>query len=115
MTVGGFLAVSAAVRFAACVMLTLLTCAASFFLKKLLPTLFAVASVTLLPYALVYIGFLDVMYIDFTAALAGGKLLLRSAELTAGGGAFTFAWALLLGYAALTAAAAMLVRHKTGR
>ena len=114
-TIGGFIALSVLIRTVSTAVLALLTCAASFVMKKLPAALLAVAMITLVPYALVYMGFLSLRFIDFTAVLAGEKLLYRSADFAVGGGVYVFAVMLIIGYAALTFAAVMFVRHRTGK
>ena len=115
MTVGVYLLSVVLLRFAACIIIAYLTCAASFAVKKLPPTLFLVATATLLPYTLVYMGVGVLRYVDITAMLSGGKLLTRSAEMGLFGTAFGFACILLGGWLAVAVAATIAVRHKTGK
>ncbi len=115
LSVGSFFCIMIIYRLAACLIITLLLFSASYFLKKVPPTLFAIALVTLLPYVFVYIGFYEARYIDITAALAGGKLIIRSAEMELFGSTFGFACALLFGWLAIAVAATIAVRQKTGK
>ena len=115
MTVGGFLALTAVLRTISYVPLALLCCSASFAVKKVPPTLFIVTMITLLPYVLVYMGFPKMMYVDFTAVLAGSKLLTRSAQFDVLGGSFTFTAALLVGFVLIAAAGTLYTLRKTGK
>lgn len=114
-TVGGFIAAAAVIRFAATLMLALLTGALSFVLKRMMPTLLAVAMFTLVPYALVYMGMLTFRLLDFTAALSGCRLLRLSAVSVFFTGIYTFAAVDLVGFAVLTLAALLFVRSRMGR
>lgn len=71
--------------------------------------------ITLLPYALVYMGILVLRYVDFTAILAGGKLLTRSAEFGVFNGTYTFAIILTCCYIILNSATIMFVRYEIGK
>ncbi len=113
MTVGGYLLLVIAIRSLAHIMLALLTVAASFIVRRVSLALFVTAAVTLLPYALVYMGVAALRFADLTAALAGGKLLLRSAEFSVFGGTYTFAALFLLAFLCLTLSVTFYVRHKT--
>lgn len=115
MTVGEYVALTELLRLFSYVILAMLICVASYMAKKLPPTLFIVAAFTLLPYVLVYMGQLMLRYVDFTAMLAGGKLLLRSAEFAVAGGTYTFAEIFLLAASILTALSTLCVRCRTGK
>ena len=114
-SIGGCIALILALRFCGYLIVAYLTVSASYITKRTPPTLFILAAFTLLPYVLVYMGALELRYIDFTAMLAGGKLLTRSADFALGGGVYTFASLLVAGYSVLTLAASQYVRYKTGR
>lgn len=114
-TVGAYFAIICALRAASCVMIALITSAASFALHKLPATLFAVSMFTLLPYALVYMGVKALRFVDITAMVSGGKLMTRSSAMAIGGSPFAFAAIFVCGYAAVTAAASLAVRAKTGK
>ena len=114
-TVGVYMVMMILIRFSAYMLLSLLTTAASYIVKKIPMTLFIVALFTLLPYALVYMGILALRYVDFTAMLAGGKLLTRSAVFAVAGGTYVFAAVLVIAYAVLTAVGVAYVRKRTGK
>lgn len=114
MTVGAYLAVTTLLRTLAYIPLAHLCCALSFAVKKLSPTLFGAAVFAFLPYVLVYMGQRAMRFFDVTSALAGGKLLLRSADAARFGGAYGFALVFLAAYALVAAVAVMLVRRRTG-
>lgn len=115
LAVGGFLTFTTVLRTISYLPFTLLCCSASFAVKKLPPALFIVTMITLLPYVLVYMGFPKMMYVDFTAVLAGSKLLTRSAQFDVFGGSFTFAAALLVGFVLIAAAGTLYTLRKTGK
>ncbi len=114
-TVGGFIAVSVLLRTLATVILAALTCASSFLMKKLPPALILTSVFTLVPYALVYMGVGAVRAVDFTPMIAGGLLLLRSAEQNVFGQVYAFALLLAAGYMAVAAASSLYVRWRTGK
>ena len=113
-SVGAYHALVIATRILAAVTLAYISCAASYLTKKLHAALIISAAVTFLPYALVYMGLDALRYTDFTAALAGGELWTRSAELAIGG-TYTFGMMLLFVYGAVAAAASLAVRAKVGK
>ncbi len=114
-TVGGYFALTVALRVVSFVMLSALTCAVSFFVRSAQKTLFVVALPTLLPYALSYMGVEVMRRFDFTSALAGGRLLVNSSEFGAPGAVFAFAAVFMCVYAAITAGGVVAVRRATGK
>ena len=110
-TVGKYLSLAFAFRVFGYVTLAVITTAASYSVRKLPPTLFIVSLLTVLPYLLVYVGVSALKYVDFTAILSGGKLLIRSFESSA---SLWFAVGLSAAYATIAVAASVWVRQKTG-
>ncbi len=111
-TVGEYLSLTFVFRVFGYVMLAVITTAASYAVRKLPPTLFIVSFLTVLPYLLVYVGVSALKYVDFTAILSGGKLLIRSFESSA---SLWFAVGLSAVYATAAFAASAWVRQKTGK
>ncbi len=114
LSVGGLLAVEALLRTLPYVLLALICASASFALRRVSTALFAVAAVTLLPYAIAYMGQPLFRYADVIPMFSGGELLVRSAEFGTFGATYGFALLFAACYAALAVAAALLVRRKIG-
>lgn len=114
-TVGGYLAASVCLRAVSFMMLAVMTCMVSYFVRSMQKTLFVTVLYTLLPFALSYMG-VDVMRrLDFTSALAGGRLLVNSSMFASFGGAYAFAVIFMCVCALITLSVSLAVRRATGK
>ncbi len=114
-TVGGYLALSVCLRAVSFVMLAVMTCMVSYFVRSMQKTLFVTVLYTLLPFALSYMGVDAMRRLDFTSALAGGRLLVNSSMFGSFGGAYAFAAIFMCVCAAITLASSLAVRRATGK
>ncbi len=111
-SIGEYVIMTAAARLAAYTAAALIIAAASYFLGSMPAVLFCAAVVTLLPYALVYVGAAAMRYFDLTAAFAGSELFMRSASMGLFGSSFDFAFALLSGVLSVSVVLTVLTRLK---